>query len=911
MFRYSWLALLLAIPAFAADEPITKVGTVEGITEYKMPNGFRVLLFPDASKPVVTVNNTIFVGSRHEGYGETGMAHLLEHMLFKGTPNNPNVPKALRDHGARFNGTTWVDRTNYYETMPAGDENLEFGIKLEADRLLNSYVKREDLISEMTVVRNEFEMGENNPERILSQRMMAVAFEWHNYGKSTIGNRTDIERVPIENLQAFYRKYYQVDNAMLVIAGQFDEKKALEYVVKYFGALKKPTRTLSNTYTEEPAQDGEREVVLRRVGSVGATGVVYHIPAGSHEDYAALQILEDCLTTKPAGRLYKTLVEGKLAAKVSGNAFGWHDPGAIEITVKVEDPKGVDAARTAMIDTIENLNKSPITAEEVTRSQERFKRMNQELLASTDELAVQLSEWAGAGDWRLFFLHRDRIEKVTAADANRVAAKYLTRPNRTVGVYYPSAKAERAEIPGSPNLVKLLDGYKGRATVAAGEAFDSSPENIEKRVARGEMGPIKTAYLPKKSRGEMVELRLALRYGSEETLTGLLTAADLMPAMLNRGTAKHTRQQIADTFSKLGATVSFSGQPALLSVSVKVKKENLPATLALVGEILREPSFPEAEFNTLKRERQETLTAQKTEPTMLAVYALRRKMQDYPKDNIRYVPTIEESIERLKATTLDQVKSIYREQLGADFGELVAVGDFDYKVVQAELGPVLSGWKSAVPYKRIDRPAKPVEKGETVVIDTPDKANAVYFAGIGFPMKDTDPDFAAMEVGNYLLGGAPLASRLSNRVRGEKGLSYGVQSGFQADAKDKSASVRIMAITNPMNMGKVDALIAEEVNKFLKEGVSLEELDSGKKAFIDEMKVERSDDATIAMMLANGLFTNRTMSYYSDLEKKIESLTPAEIQKAYTQLLDPKKLVIIHAGDFKKKDTKEPKKEGK
>src|SRR6187200_1751334 len=185
MVRRFWLpligALFMAAPAIAADEPITKLGSVEGITEYKLANGLRVLLFPDPSKPLVTINCTIFVGSRHEGYGETGMAHLLEHMLFKGTPTYPEVPKALRDHGAgnRFNGTTWVDRTNYYETMPSTDENLEFGIKLEADRLVNSYVKREDLISEMTVVRNEFESGENNPESILSQRMMAVAYEWH------------------------------------------------------------------------------------------------------------------------------------------------------------------------------------------------------------------------------------------------------------------------------------------------------------------------------------------------------------------------------------------------------------------------------------------------------------------------------------------------------------------------------------------------------------------------------------------------------------------------------------------------------------------------------------------------------------------------------------------------------------
>ena len=198
-----------------------KVTEVEGISEYKLDNGVQVLLFPDDSKPQFTVNMTVLVGSRHEGYGETGMAHLLEHMLFKGTEVHPDIPKLLKDRGVlNMNGTTWFDRTNYYETLPASDENLEFAIQMESDRLINSLIKGEDLASEMTVVRNEFEMGENSPMRILMQRIMSTAYEWHNYGKSTIGNRSDIERVPVSNLREFYRKFYQPDNIMVVVAGK-------------------------------------------------------------------------------------------------------------------------------------------------------------------------------------------------------------------------------------------------------------------------------------------------------------------------------------------------------------------------------------------------------------------------------------------------------------------------------------------------------------------------------------------------------------------------------------------------------------------------------------------------------------------------------------------------------------------
>lgn len=882
----------------AASVPV-KIASVEGITEYRLDNGFRFLLFPDQSKPLVTVNMTVFVGSRHEGYGETGMAHLLEHMLFKGTPTHPNVPKALRDHGAgnRFNGTTWVDRTNYYETMPASDENLEFGILLEADRLLNCYVKREDLASEMTVVRNEFEMGENNPEAILSQRMMGVAYEWHNYGKSTIGNRTDIERVPIENLQAFYRRFYQVDNAMLIVAGKFEEKKAIEYIVKHFGGLKKPARQLTNTYTEEPAQDGERSVVLRRVGAVGAVGAIYHVPAGAHPDCPAVQVLEDVLTSPPSGRLYKSLVESKKASSVGGSSYAWHDPGVIEILAKVE-PTGVDLAREAMIESLESLSKTPITQEEVDRSKARYKKLHDQMMSATDQLAIRLSEWAACGDWRLFFLHRDRVEKLSAEDVNKVAGKYLQRNNRTVGTYYPSQKAERAEIPTTPDIASLVTDYKGRDAVVQGEAFDTSPANIEQRVKRGQIDSVQYALLPKKTRGEVVEVRLNLHFGSEKSLNGLNSATSLLGSLMRRGTTEHTRQQLTDALDKLGAQLTLGSDLGDLTVALHVKKPNLPAALKLVGEILRSPSFPESEFDILKRENLERLNTFKTEPQALAGVALRRQLTPYSKDDVRYGPTIQENIERMEAVKLDDIRNVYG-QLGAN-GELGIVGDFDPEQVLGLFRAMFKGWTPKVAYERIDRTYKFAGKGAKESILTPDKANAIYLAGLMYPLNDSDPDYAALQVGNYLLGGAPLASRLSNRVRGEQGLSYGIGSMFMADNQDKSARFMVFAITNPVNIGKVDAIITEEIGKFLKEGLSLEEIDEGKRAFVEQMKVQRSNDSTIASQLASYLQIGRTYQFHIDIEKKILELKPADVQAAYKKLLDPTKMVIIHAGDFKK-----------
>jgi zinc protease len=855
-----------------------------------------VLLIPDGSQPKVTVNCTILVGSRHEGYGETGMAHLLEHMAFKGCPKFPDVPKALRDHGANFNGTTWLDRTNYFETMPASDENLEFGIELEADRLANSFIRREDLLSEFSVVRSEFEAGENDPERILSQRMLAVAFEWHNYGKSTIGNRSDIERVPIDNLQAFYKKYYRPDNALLIVAGKFEEARALALIAKYFGLLKNPRTPIRDTYTEEPPQDGERVVTLRRVGSVGAVGAVYHVPAGPHPDFAAIEVLEQVLGMEFSGRLYQALVDAKKASKVSVAAYPLHDPGTLEVTVTTE-PEKAEAARDALTAVLEHVDQAPVTDEEVARGKRKLLQSRERTLANSQSFAIQLSEWAACGSWKLFFLHRDRIEKVTAADVNRVAKRYLVRSNRTAGVYVPTKAPERAAVPIAPDVARQLEGYQGRTAMTAGEAFDPTPENVEKRVKRGTVGDgVSFALLPKKTRGETVNLSLTLRFGNAESLKPHETSSDLLGPMMLRGTKTKSRQQIRDEFDKLSAQVSIRSGVGRVAVSVQTKRANLPVVLRLLGEVLRDPAFPAAEFEILKRELLDELEKGRTEPRQLAMIAVERKLNPYPPEDVRYVPTVDESIARLKSVTLEQVKELYRTELGGAAGELAIVGDFNPAAAVEQIDGFLKGWSAAVPYKRIEKPAH-IGPAYRDRILTPDKANAVYAAGVAMPVSDADPEYAAIVVGNYALGQTP-ASRLWNRVRGLEGLSYGIGSNVFAHPLDKGGYFYVFAITNPRNVDKVDASVAEELARFLANGVSAAELEEGKKAYLQMQKGMRANDRVLASQLAAALHAGRTFSYYAELEKRVESLQPGDIKRAFDKLLDPKKLIVIHAGDF-------------
>jgi zinc protease len=911
------LALVLLGPGWLAAQDPVKVATVEGITEYKLANGCKVLLFPDPSHPRVTVALTVFVGSRHEGYGEAGMAHLLEHMVFKGTPTHQNIPKLLQQHGANYNGTTNVDRTNYFETMPASDENLEFGIKLEADRLVNSLIRREDLVSEFSVVRSEFESGENSPSRVLNQRMMAAAFEWHNYGKSTIGNRSDIERVPVDNLRAFYKKFYQPDNCMLVVAGKFDESKALILAQKYFGSIAKPERELPKTYTEEPPQDGERLVTLRRVGEVGAVGVLYHIPAGRHPDYPALEILTSTMSATPTGILYKNLVAAKLATRAGGFSMGLHDPGVAEFSAEVAKDVDIDKVKQVLLASIESVVQEGLPEDDVKATKQRILKNRENAALNTSQVAIGLSGWAAQGDWRLYFLHRDRLEAVTAKDVHDVAKKYFKRDNRTVGVFLPTRELQRAQIAAAPPASELVNDYKGREAIAAGEAFNPTPSNIDSRTKLIDLaGGAKGALLLKKNKGETVTAQVTLRYGDEHNLLGKEQAASLLGAMMTRGTKRLNYQQLRDEMDRLGITISAGGGgggrggrrggggggEALgsLTFSVQARKSTLPAALDLLREIVREPALPEDYFDQMVRARINAITASRTEPAALVANRLQRLLNGYPASDIRYAPTIEEQLERWQKTKYDELRRLHTEYLGSEHAVAIVVGDGDESVAVEKLNALFKDWKASKPYARIqrefkDQPATVVEK-----IATPDKANAVFAAGIELNVRDDDPDYPALMMANYILGSGTLSSRLGVRIRQKEGLSYGVTSALTADPFERRGTFRIQAICNPANMARLEQCVREELDKLLSEGISEKELDEARKGWLQSQQGRFAADGAIAGTLGSNLQRGRTMAFYADLESKVRSLTPEQVTGTFRKYINPAKLVIVEGGDFGK-----------
>ncbi|HEY5910167.1 MAG TPA: insulinase family protein, partial [Verrucomicrobiae bacterium] len=346
-----------------------------------------------------------------------------------------------------------------------------------------------------------------------------------------------------------------------------------------------------------------------------------------------------------------------------------------------------------------------------------------------------------------------------------------------------------------------------------------------------------------------------------------------------------------------------SAAAGAVTFSIQAKRDTFPEVLHLLTQVLREPALPAQEFEIARRERLTMLEQMRTEPAALGPRLLQRELSPYPKDDVRYQPTIEESIDRIKAVTYEQVVQLYREYLGSQAGELTILGDFDEKLCLSVLKGTLDGWTASKAYARIAMPIQQDVAGAQHKINTPDKANATYTAGLMFPVRDDDPDFPALVIGNYILGSGTLSSRLGDRIRQKEGLTYGVSSSLSASSFDKRGTLTIIAICNPQNIGRVDTAVHQELERLLRDGVTQDELDKARQGYLGAQKVARSSDVALTGLLANLRYSGRTMAYEAGMEKRIQSLTPEQVVTVLRAHIDLKKLVVVSAGDFEAKTT--------
>jgi zinc protease len=905
IFFLALVCAALSLPAAAAitlPKGVKEVTEVQGITEYQLEsNGLRILLAPDDSKPTTTVNMTYLVGSRHENYGQTGMAHLLEHMLFKGTPTIRNALAEFSRRGLQANGSTSTDRTNYYASFAANPETLNWYLGWQADAMVNSLIAREDLDTEMTVVRNEMESGENNPFRILWQKMLGAAYQWHNYGKTPIGARSDVEGVDIAQLQAFYRLYYQPDNAVLTIAGKFNPESALQHIVTVFGPIPQPTRALPKEYTVEPVQDGERRVILRRTGGSPLVAGMYHIPPGAHPDYAAIDLATMMLSDTPSGRLYKAMVPQGLATNVFGFSMDQFDPGTVMFGAELELKTDQEKAMMAMNDAVQSITKTPFTEEELVRARSQWLKSWDRAYADPQRVGTIMSEAIAMGDWRMFFKQREQIEATTLADVQRVAQAYFLPSNRTEGMYIPTDKPVRAPVVAQPDLKAMLQDFHGDQQATTAASFDPSPSNIDARTERKVLnlpnGPVSLALLPKDTRGERVTAEIVIRFGDLQTLKGKALASTATASLIEMGTDKLSRQQIQDRIDALAGDMSISGSGTSVRIGMTTTQANIDALMALAFEVVRGANFPQDQVTEFVAQRVTDIKASMTEPTALASYELSRYDNPWPKDDIRYTPSFEESIADLNALKREDLVAFHKQFYGAGQMSVVMVGEFDPITAEKTITDGLKGWQRAPKYVRIEDPYRAIAP-TTLNIQTPDKANAFLITTLPLKLQDDNADYPALVLANFMLGRSE-TSRLWNRIREQDGLSYNVRSTLSISAFEPSGSWTIFAIFAPENRGRLENALNEELARVVKDGFTEAEVKSAQQAYLNLRALGRAQDGALVRAWTTLLHENRTFEWSKQFDEHIAKLTPDTINQAVKQYLKPEGFTRAVAGDFK------------
>lgn len=893
------LTLALAGPATAGGlKPVT---AVEGITEYRLPNGLQVLLAPDDSKPSTTVNMTYRVGSKHENYGETGMAHLLEHLLFKGSPRHREPWSEFTKRGLDANGSTWFDRTNYFAAFAANDDNLRWYLDWQADAMVNSFIARRHLDTEMTVVRNEMERGENDAAGIAIQRALSAMYDWHNYGKDTIGARADIENVDIGRLQAFYRRYYQPDNATLVVSGKFDPAKVLTWIERSFGRIAKPARMLPRLYTIDPVQDGERMVTVRRVGGAAQSYVGYHMPPGAHPDQAAVELLNLILADAPSGRLHKRLVEEKkLAATVGNFGLALAEPGFTLLIAELAPKAAHDELNREMLAVIEGFAERPVSADELRRARARWLNEWERRYASPEQVGITLSETIAQGDWRLFFLLRDRVKALTLEDLQRVALERFLPANRTLAQYVPTDKPQRAPAPAFVDVAAEMRSFKPAPAAAAVPTFDASPASIERAAVLGRL-PVgmKTALLAKPTRGGAVQGVITLHLGDAGGLTGQQSVAELAAALLDMGTARLNREQLRDALeaAKVGLKIEAPAADTL-NMRWSTTREHAAQALSLLAEMLKTPRYDAAALEELRAQMLSALQAQRDDPQAIAGNAAAVALNQHPRGDLRHARSFAEQEADLKAATLAAVKAFHARFYGAENAELALVGDFDVAAVQTAASAGFGDWKAQSAYARTPRSAAAVA-GRQQLLQTPDKQNATLIGVLALPLTDAElPASAALQLANHILGGGG-SSRLWTRIREQDGLSYGVGSHVQLNPKDPSSSWSLYAIFAPQNRAKVEAALRAEVARALNDGFSAREVAEAKAALLNQRRLALAQDDQLAGLLASQLELGRRMERVQQLDAAIAATSVADVNAALRRHFKLDGFQLVFAGDFK------------
>ena len=862
---------------------------VGGIKEFTMTsNGLTVLIKEDKTAPVATFMVTYRVGSVNEATGHTGATHLLEHLMFKGSKNykNGKADVILDSIGARTNATTWTDRTNYFGTLPS--KHLETIIKIEADRMRGAIIVEEDRQSEMTVVRNEFERGENSPQRVLDQHIWSMAFQAHPYHHSTIGWKSDIENMPIEKLKEFYDIYYWPNNATVSIVGDVDTKEGLALVKKYFGKIRRSKHEIPTVYTTEPEQEGQRRVVLNRAGQQGVVGVAFKSPPAADKDMAPMIVLGEILGSGKNSRLYKQITDKGLVTSISASPSKFKYEGLFEIYASLTPGTKHEKVEELILEVLEEVKDSGVKEKELQKA--KTKLITSRLFSQDGSYAIAsgLNEAIASGDWTLYTSYEEKIKKVTLADIKRVANKYLVTQKSTVGYFIPEVSTGGGLLKGAsahrhhngPYYFKKEEDLK-----EAGGFFQKGVEFSE---------PTEGVFLYTLKRGKGVVTLNGSMLGGYNYAEQKQQVPSLVVSMLDQGTTNKTKFQISDELESVGARLDFGSGPSRVSFSAKFLSKDTDRVLGLMAEQLQSPSFNEEEFKKVKKRREASLKRAKEstwnnafDDFLLSIYG--DKHQNTPTDP-------EKAIKELDKIDIEDLKAFHKKNYGRGSMFIVAVGDVSHESLSKNIKKEFGGWKKSplveTPENRTGTPTKKVN-----YISMKDKTSSDLLYGIALDINEDSPEFLPLSVATRVLGGS-FTARLMRKVRVEDGLTYGVYSSITGTANKSPGAWIAYGTYSPDLLKKGEVSMEGVIEMWIDSGITKEELSNMKSTIIGSTQVGYDTTSGISRAILSSVVNKGGVKYLDEYANKIESITLEEVNKAIKKHIKFNLLYKVAAGSI-------------
>jgi len=906
-FAAALTVIFINIMSAAIPDGIEHIQTLDGINEYRLTsNGLRILLMPSDGLPVATTMITYEVGSRNEVTGTTGATHILEHMMFKGTGNFKDDDQSdyfsqMERIGARSNATTFFDRTNYYATLPS--EYVPLAIELEADRMRNLLIHEEDLNSEMTVVRNEYERGENHPMRTLIKEVYACAFTAHPYSHPTIGWLSDIEGTSKEKLKTFYDTYYWPENAVLTIIGGFDLDETLQAIKQFYGPIPGSPRPIPTVDTVEPKQLGPRHLVVERAGQIGIITVAYKAPEGSHEDWAALTLLEQIIGADKTGRLYRALEDKGKSSATFTYAPQLRDPGLFLLAAYLTADATHEETEEIIEDEIKKIIRNGVTEDELKQAKSVIRANVIYGRDGSYAIADQLNEAIAMGDWTKYITRPKEVQSVSTEDIRKIAAKYFTEHNRTIGWFVPKNQNNPVEINGSaagPNYyhdpeipeVFSVDGANPQNSVPPLQHSGKPVVNFSEKMQRTKIGDIEVIAIDMEV-NEVVSFVGCFDAGDTLKPEGSSTLAELTAAMLDKGTQRNDRFQIAELLNSIGAEIQFQANTHKLQFSGKFLREDAGTVIGLLAEQLREPAFDAEVFETLKSRQIAQLLRAVDNPDYRSNALARRLL--YPKHHPNYVEEISVLLEDLNTLTVDDIKQFHTARYGPKSLQLVFAGDIDFEQLKAAVEFAFEGWTGGIGYSsEYPKPLENTQKSERIFIADKTSLAVNYVQNTG--LQRTHEDYIPFMVGNYILGGS-FNARLMQEVRVKKGLTYGINSGHTGDIFTPGHWI-LRASFSPALLDEGLAATESVINEWFEKGVSEDEVKQVIETLCGSYLVGLSTTGNVANQVLSFLQRGFSPEYIDKYPEKLRSVTAERVNTAIRKYFNPKRLTVVAAGSL-------------